>query len=327
MNKWLKRTAYTILVLFVLLNIMSAFQAYKLTHFYAGIEKPKKPDEMNAAEKAGAVFFGVKYPKSKIVDSLLVPHETVWFKTEDSLKLEAWYLNSQFDDTIKPNIGTIIMFHGHAGSRSGVIKEAEAFYNIGYNVLMVDFRAHGSSDGTVCTIGFTEDRDVKAAYNYIKANGEKNIILYGISMGASTVMKAISDYDLKPSKIILEMPFGSLLDATKGRLRMMHLPQQPLASLLTFWGGAEQGFWAFNFNPWDYATKINCPVLLQWGVNDPRVSEEETNHIFKNLSSHNKMLVKYVNSGHESLCKKETAKWMRTVTDFLITRIPFNYTN
>ena len=317
MNKWLKRIAYTVLVLFIVLNVMTAFQAYKFTHFYAGIPKPKKPEEMNIGEKASAIFFGVKYPKSIVVDSLLVPHETVWLKTEDSLKLEGWYLNSQFDDTVKPNIGTIIMFHGHGSSRSGIIKEAEAFYNIGYNVLMIDFRAHGNSDGSVCAIGYVEDKDVKAAYNYVQAKGEKNIILYGISLGAATIMKAISDYDLKPSKLILEMPFGSLMDATKGRLHIMHLPQQPLATLLTFWGGAEQGFWAFDHKPWDYATKINCPVLLQWGINDPRVTEEETNHIFKNLASHNKMLIKYASSGHESLCKKETEKWMRTVTGFL----------
>lgn len=317
MNKWLKRIAYTFLVLFIVLNVMTAFQAYKFTHFYAGIPKPKKPEEMNIGEKASAIFFGVKYPKSVVVDSLLVPHETVSMKTEDSLKLEGWYLNSQFDDTVKPNIGTIIMFHGHGSSRSGIIKEAEAFYNIGYNVLMIDFRAHGNSEGSVCTVGYVEDKDVKAAYNYVKAKGEKNIILYGISLGAATIMKAISDYDLKPNKVILEMPFGSLVDATKGRLHIMHLPQQPLATLLTFWGGTEQGFWAFDHKPWDYATKINCPVLLQWGINDPRVTEEETNHIFKNLASHDKMLIKYANSGHESLCKKETEKWMRTVTGFL----------
>ena len=317
MNKWFKRIGYTLLVLFILLHVMTAFQAYKFTHFYDNVPKPKKPNEMNVGEKISSIFFGVKYPKSKVEDSLLVPHETVSFKAEDSLKLEGWYLDSQKDDTIKPHIGTVIMFHGHGSCRSGIIKEAEAFYEMGWNVLMVDFRAHGNSEGNTCTIGYKESKDVKAAYDFIQAKKEKNIVLWGISLGASAILKGMSDYNLKPSKIILEMPFGSLLNAGEGRLRTMHLPAEPLATMLTFWGGIEQAYWAFDHKPWDYATKVNCPVLLQWGMNDPRVTEEETNHIFKNLASHQKTLIKYVHCGHESLYKKETVKWNKTVGDFL----------
>lgn len=73
---------------------------------------------------------------------------------------------------------------------------------------------------------------------------------------------------MQPSKIILEMPFGSLNNAVKGRVRTMGLPEQPISTLLCFWGGAEQGFWAFNHNPYEYAQKITCPTLLQWGVNN-----------------------------------------------------------
>jgi hypothetical protein len=317
MNKWLKRIGFTVLVLFVLLNVMTVFQAYKFTHFYDNVPALKKPEEMSAGEKASAIFFGVKYPKKKNEDSLLLPHEFVSFKTEDSLKLEAWYLDSQKDDTVKPHIGTVIMFHGHGSCKSAIIKEASAFYEMGWDVLMVDFRAHGNSDGNICTIGYNESKDVKAAYDFIHSKKEKNIVLWGISLGASTILKAMNDYTIKPSKIILEMPFGSLLDAAEGRLRTMHLPAEPLAVFLTFWGGIEQGYWAFNHKPWDYAAKVNCPVLLQWGINDPRVTEEETNHIFKNLSSHQKTLIKYVHCGHESLYKKETEKWNKTVGDFL----------
>ena len=317
MNKWLKRIGLTLLVLFLLLNVMSIFQAYKLSHFYAGVPKPKKPAEMNVVEKVSSIFFGVKYPKSIVDDSLLVPHETVDFKTEDSLKLEGWYLDSQKDDTVKPHIGTVIMFHGHGSSRSGIIKEAEAFYEMGWNVLMVDFRAHGNSEGSLSTVGYFESKDVKAAYSYIQSKKEKNIVLWGISLGASSILKAMNDYGLKPSKLILEMPFGTLLHAAEGRLRIMHLPAEPLAGLLVFWGSVEQGYWAFTNKPWDYASKVNCPVLLQWGINDQRVTEEETMHIFKNLASHQKTLIKYVHCGHESLYKKETEKWNKTVGDFL----------
>jgi len=313
MQKWLKRIGYTLLVIFILLNVMMAFQAYNFTHFYAGVPKPKKPEEMSTKEKLSSIFFGVKYPKAILVDSLHIPHETIHLATTDGINLEAWYATK--NDSLHK--GTVILFHGHGSSKCAIIKEAEAFYSFGYDILMVDFRNHGNSEGNTTTIGYVESKDVKAAYNYVQSKGEKRIVLYGISMGAATIMKSISDYNLKPVKVILEMPFGSLYDAVKGRMRTFHLPEQPFSALLTFWGGTEQRFWAFNFEPWEYATKINCPVLLQWGINDPRVTEAETNHIFKNLASHQKEFIKYIQCGHESLCKKENVKWVKTVSDFL----------
>jgi alpha-beta hydrolase superfamily lysophospholipase len=210
------------------------------------------------------------------------------------------------------------MFHGHGGTRSGVVAEANAFHDMGYNVCMVDFRAHGNSDGNICTIGYKEVADVIAAFDYVIAKGEKNVVLWGISLGAATILKTLNDHpEIQPSKVILEMPFGSLMEAVKGRLRLMKLPEQPFATLLTFWGGAEQGFWAFGLKPSEYAHAVKVPVLLQWGKNDSRVNESETNEIYSNIPSADKRLVVYDNSGHESLLKKEPAKWLTQVTSFL----------
>jgi esterase/lipase len=127
----------------------------------------------------------------------------------------------------------------------------------------------------------------------------------------------MAQYNIKPNRVILEMPFASLHDAVKGRLRMMNLPAEPIASLLTFWGGVEQGFWAFNLQHAEDAHTVSCPVLLQWGFNDPRVTEAETDKIFANLGTNERTLMKYYQSGHESLLKKEPEKWKSVVGEFL----------
>jgi esterase/lipase len=310
--KIIKRALYGFLGIFVLLNIMAAFHAHKFTHFYADIPKAKKPEEMSALEKTSAIFFGNKFAKSKVVDSFSVAHQTIGLTTMDSMHLESWYAKA--DSNAK---GTVLLFHGHGSSKSGIIAEATAFHKMGWNVLITDFRAHGNSEGEVCTIGANEAKDVKAAYDYVRNSGEKNIVLYGISLGASTILTAVDHYAIKPEKVILEMPFGTLEDAVKGRLRTMHIPEQPMSTLLAFWGGVEQGFWAFDYSPQDFASKLNCPVLLQWGLNDPRVTEKETNAIFKNIASHEKLLMVYARSGHQSLCKNENEKWLSTVGSFL----------
>jgi len=159
------------------------------------------------------ILFGVNYPKRPVTATPANTYQTFHVTTNDGLMLEGWYVPKQDAK------GTVILFHGHGGNRSGVVNEANAFNDFGYNVCMIDFRAHGNSQGNTCTIGYKESADVKAAYEYVAAKGEKNIVLWGISLGAATITKALVDYkEIKPKKVILEMSFGSLTEAVKGRL-------------------------------------------------------------------------------------------------------------
>jgi uncharacterized protein len=300
-----------LLVGFILLNIVSAFQAYKLTRFYDNGDTKVPVSKQTFWYKTKAILFGVNIPKSK---NLVYPDSaftTFFINSDDNLKLECWY------EKQTQAVGTVILFHGHGGSKSGVIAESNYFRSMGFNVLMVDFRAHGGSEGNICTIGFKESADVKAAYDFISSKGEKNICLWGTSLGAATIIKAIHDYNIHPQKIILEMPFGSLLQAVKGRVRLMGLPEEPISSLLTFWGGIEHGFNAFNYNPCEYSKAITCPVLLQWGAIDPRVTKKEIDCIYEHLSTKDKKLVIYPNAAHESLCQNSPEEWEKEISSFL----------
>ena len=310
MKKALKFTLKVIVVLFILLNVVVMFHAYKFTHFYEPSEiTMKEQKDKTTWDVTKEMLFGLNFAKQKNIapDS---SYKAVFLTTKDGLKLEGWY------DTISNAKGSIAMFHGHGSKKTGVLEEAAAFQKMGYNTFLLDFRAHGNSDGNTCTIGFDEGEDVKLVYDYLQKTGEKNIILWGISLGAATITKGINDFDITPKKIILEMPFGSLSDAVTGRVKMMGLPAQPISTLLTFWGGVEHGFWAFNMKPFEYAKKIKCPVLIQKGKLDPRVADAEVEAIFKNISTEKK-LVYYDSSGHQSLCNNENAKWTNEVNAFL----------
>lgn len=315
MKRFLKKTAYILLGFFVFFNIICAVQAYHFTRFVENATK-QDPKNMSLFQKTGATLFGMPVPKSKVVDSLHIPHKDVTIVTEDGLQLAAW---NALQTTGSTNAkGTIIMFHGHGSCRSGLIKEAEAFYDLGWNILTVDFRNHGESEGNTCSVGYYEAKDVKAAYDYAVAKEEKAIVLFGVSMGAATITKAMHDYaTMQPKKLILEMPFGSMLQATEGFIRVMKLPDEPLGTFLTFWGGTELGLWAFNNEPAEYVKDIHCKTLLEWGKEDDRVTQDETDEIYKNLGTKEKELVVYEHSGHESLCKKEHDKWLKTVSAFL----------
>ena len=312
MRRFVKFLLRTVVVLFILVNVIVAFHAYKFTHFYNKHEiSIKKDEDKTSWDKTKEILFGINAIKKINTVTADSTFETIYLKTKDSLKLEAWYIAA---DSAK---GTVLLFHGHGGNKSDVFKEAESFKKMGYHTFLVDFRAHGNSEGNTCTIGFDESEDVKLAYDYISSKGEKNIVLWGISMGASTITKAVKDYQLNPKKIILEMPFGTIKDAVRGRLKIMGLPAEPIGTLLTFWGGTEHGFWAFGMKPQEFASTIKCPVLLQWGKNDPRVSRAEEEILFNNLPNANKKFVIYETAAHESLCKKENEKWVSAVKSFL----------
>lgn len=230
--------------------------------------------------------------------------------TVDGIELES--------ATIKADsaLGTVLMIHGHGSNKSALYPQALAFVDMGYNVCLTDLRAHGNSSGNTCTIGFNESIDVTTMYKLLKDEGEKNIILYGVSLGAASIARSIAIDSLRPSKVILEMPFASIPDAVEGRVAMMKLPRQPISTLLTFWGGTIHGFWAFGMKPKEYVKAITCPVLLQWGAKDVRVSRRETEDIFTNISTQ-KELVVYENSGHQNLYLTEKEKWLAHVKAFL----------
>jgi uncharacterized protein len=310
MKKIFKSLLIIVAVFFVFLNVVVMFHAYKFTHFYEAGEVIRKAEKDKTGwDKTKEMLFGFNTPKQKNIapDSAF---KTIYLTTSDGFKLEGWLTNV-------PNAkGSIAMFHGHAGKKTDVLNEALAFQKMGYNTLMVDLRAHGNSQGNTCTIGYNEGEDVKSAFDYLQKTGDKNIILYGISLGAAAVTKAVNDHDMAIAKLILEMPFGTLSEAVVGRVKMMGLPAQPIATLLTFWGGIEHGFWAFNMKPMEYAKKIKCPVLIQKGRLDPRVTDAEANTIFGNITT-DKKLVFYDSSGHQSLCTKENEKWLSEVSAFL----------
>lgn len=312
----LKRTGVWILrvllVQLILINISAAFHAAKLTHFYDDESvRNSKPSSGTIFLRTWRLMTGKKYPKSQIGYFPYRPYDTVFFTTKNGLKIEAWQMNA---DSSK---GTVILFHGLGSNKGDILNEAYEFLNMGYNTLLVDFRAHGNSEGSVCTLGFKESEEVQLAFDYIKNKGEKNIVLWGMSMGSAVIAKAIYDYDLHPQKIILDMPFASLQDHLRARARVLGFPPEPFAFFVTFWTGAERGYWGYGYRVSKYVSKINCPVLLQWGKLDVYVTEREIQQIFNGITQPGKKLVIYEKSGHVPLVWSENEKWKNETAAFL----------
>ncbi|MBK7561737.1 MAG: alpha/beta hydrolase [Chitinophagaceae bacterium] len=311
----LRWVGWVLLVQFFLLNISAALYADKFTHF-DNERSPavSNPDE-NIFKKTWRLFAGQRQHKSIVEGYPSFSFDTITLTTKKGRIIDTWY--SKTDSLPK---GTVILFHGLTMNKSRILLEASEFRHQGYNILLVDFRGHGNSAGNNTSIGFRESEEVKLAWDYIFQQGEKNIFLWGVSLGAVTILKAIADYDIKPAGIILEMPFASLKTYLKARARAIGFrgfPEKPFAFLVTAWIGIERGFNGFNFKTYNYAKKITCPVLFQWGALDQTVGKWETEKVFNSIASSHKKLVIYDQADHESFLQKDPVKWRMETEKFL----------
>ena len=135
-------------------------------------------------------------------------------------------------------------------------------------------------------------------------------------MGAVAILRAIYKYDLRPSGIIIECPFGTLYRTTAARFKSMGVPSFPMAGLLVFWGGVQNGFNGFSHDPEKYAKAVECPTLLLYGEKDKKVSMKEIQTIFNNISGE-KTLRTYPGAGHENYLIKYKNEWITDVSSFL----------
>ena len=308
----LKWVGNVLLAQLILINISAAFHAYRFTHYYNDDKvRNQQPSQGKPFLRTWRLMTGKKLARTPIQYYPTIPYDTILLTTANGQKLEAWYMKA---DSPK---GTVILFHGLGSNKGNVLGEAFEFNSFGYNTMLVDMRAHGNSKGIVSSIGYKESEEVKLAYDHVSKKGEKNIVLWGMSLGAVIISKAIWQYDLRPQKIILEMPFDRLQDHIRARARISGFPGEPFGFFVTFWTGLEQGYWGYGHKTSHYVKSINCPVLLQWGSGDEYVMKEETERIFASISSPKKKLEIYEGAWHGPLIAVNQSKWDKTVTDFL----------
>jgi len=308
-KRFFKGLIWTSIGLFILANIIVYNHAYCFTHFSkTKTERPKRPEEYSLKEKAVALFSGVQPPKPQ--NSIEPNRRFSTVELQSHKKIEAWDIPNE------DKKGVVILFHGYISCKANVLPYSNAFQEMGYSTILVDFMGHGNSEGNETSIGWKEGRDVKAAFEYAqKTYPDQEIILHGSSMGAVAIMKSIEAYDIKPDKIILECPFGSMLETAKGRFEIMGLPTTPFAQWLILFGGWQMGFNAFDHNPTEYATKINIPTLLMNGAQDARVSRKEINEIFENLKGEKTLLI-LENSAHQIYLNNDAEAWKQAVLSF-----------
>jgi uncharacterized protein len=312
--RWARRALLLLLLAFGALNVLAYRSARALTRFTADGPRTPPPHALSAWQKVRVVTAGPAVPKPRVRRTpadLGLPFERHVFPGAHGLPLEAWLIPHP------RSRGVVALFHGHAATKSSLLGQARELRALGWSTLLVDFHGSGGSGGGETSIGYHEADDVAAAFRYAAAlPGRPRIVLFGTSMGAVAVLRAVSVHGLRPHALVLECPFDRLISTVSHRFTMMGLPAFPAAHLLVFWGGALQGFDAFGHDPVAYAARVESPTLLMSGDRDVTVTPTEARSIHDALRGP-RALKMFRGLGHESFLGRRQDEWREAVSAFL----------
>ncbi len=169
--------------------------------------------------------------------------EQVEIVSRDGLRLRGLYYSNG------ESRRSVLLVHGYRAAHGGMTDFSIVlpFYiELGLNILLIDQRAHGESEGETIAFGALERYDCAdwAAWLDTRMGGRGEIVLDGISMGAATVLLA-SDLPLPASVrgIVADCGYSNPYTQLRHVARdMLHLPIWPVLPLIRFWARALGGF-------------------------------------------------------------------------------------
>ena len=178
-------------------------------------------------------------------DEILVPVEKVKIKTQDNIELVSWYHNKNSND-----YKTILFLHGNAGSLENRIHKINHFKDMKVNFLIIAWRGFSGNKGNPTEKGLYED--ARSAIRWLESNNvkEKNIIIYGESLGTGIATEIAQNKNF--AGVILESPFTSMIDAGKDKY-----PYLPVKFLLKD-----------KYESDKKIKNINSPILIMHGKVD-----------------------------------------------------------
>ncbi|NGU65520.1 serine aminopeptidase domain-containing protein [Clostridium perfringens] len=172
---------YIIILIIIAILVIAFFLATGLYIFRSTVTR-----ELHDIEKSYT-----RYVENNLFDEALynsASKEDITLKSFDGLNLTSTLIMNE-NATNK----FIVLVHGVSICYVGSLKYFDIFYKNGFNVLIVNQRRHGKSEGKYSTYGFYEKYDVNMWIEYLKSRFGNDIILglHGESMGAGTVMETI----------------------------------------------------------------------------------------------------------------------------------------
>jgi uncharacterized protein len=181
--------------------------------------------------------------------------------------------------------GTIVYLHGVADNRTSAVGVIQRFIPKGFDVIAYDSRAHGESDGDICTYGFFERNDLHRVLDTVD---DGPVVLLGTSLGAAVAILEAAD-DQRVATVVAAETFADLRTVAVERAPFFFT-----ASTIrkAFHLAAERGRFDIDaVSPEHAAARITVPVLLVHGAADVDTRPEHSERVFRALQGPKRLII------------------------------------
>ena len=230
----------------------------------------------------------------------------------DNLKLCGFYKDNSCGRVV-------LLVHGYGGNHRHMAKYVKLFEKKGYDILAIDMRSHGESEGRDITMGKKESEDLKLwIEKLLQLKNHYKIVLFGVSLGASSVCLAAGEQ--LPSNVVLAIEDSGFDNADK-ELKFMFLQHKIISKLCynIFYNYTKKSQ-ELDLKKVDVTSKIKnsrLPILFIHGDSDKIVPTEMVYNLSSQVPDNRKDTYIGKDSGHVGSYKNNAYEYERVVNGFL----------
>lgn len=274
-----------ILIVLIILMIIISDVMFNL----AVKEKKRSEDDIFNAMEKFKIYDRVDYYKENF--------EKLALKSKEGFNLVGYYLNAN-----KKSEMVIILLHGYGVDHHICCKYINFFREKNFNILLLDQRGHGKSEGKYTTYGVYEVIDLDLWINLIKEKVGENCIIgiHGHSMGAAIALLYSVKGEGKVKFIIAEAGYSDIEDILKYKLKKYKIPITPFYQIISWKIKLKCKFNLKDARPIDIVAKSKIPILFIHGDKDELVPCSMAVDMY-NIKKNNKELY-IVEGGMHNTC-------------------------
>ena len=212
----------------------------------------------------------------------------------------------------------VIMAHGFAQNRYILLPQLRLFHEMGYHALWFDQRAFGVSREIYGTFGLREGEDIACLIRWAKkrCGEDTKIILFGVSMGAASVMNALQFTD-EADGVIEDCGFADISYGLEDIYKNMNAGEENPYLLEVFAKEMEQRKLSLWDNcPQRAVQQSKVPVCILHGSADTVISVKNAERIYEKCT-HPLSTMELFEGREHALCVTQTERYCNILSDFI----------
>lgn len=241
-------------------------------------------------------------------------HSDEYITSSDNLKLHSYVVKNE-----NPSNKWVVTVHGYTSEGLNMSSYAKKYYDMGYNVLIPDLRSHGLSEGNYIGMGWDDRLDIISWINYIlNENPNAEIVLHGVSMGATTVlMTSGEEIPSNVKAIVADCGYTSVWDEFAYQLDdLFSLPEFPILNVSSIVAKIRAGYFLGEASSIDQVKKSKTPILYIHGDQDDFVPYFMMEELYNATSSEKEMLT-IKDAEHAKASEVDPETYWTTVNNFI----------